>query len=164
MSQKKQSSSKPTSLQQTLSQKQESALDKIAQYLSRRSHSKKELKQKLSRFFSSSVIEQALAQAEQKKWLENPMEISLKTAKNLHNKKKSWAYIKQYLQQKGLPLPEYDPEKEKEKIKQLLSKKKVGLSSSFNDRQKLKRFLAYRGFESQLINEILNGADLSINC
>ena len=61
MSQKKQS--KPQSLQQTLAQKQESALDKIAQYLSCRSHSKKELKQKLSRFFSSSVIEQALAQA-----------------------------------------------------------------------------------------------------
>ena len=131
------------------------ALDKMAQYLSRRSHSKKELEQKLSRFFSSSVIKEALDQAQQKKWLEEPREISLKVANKLHSKKKSWAYIKKYLRQKDLPLPEYDPEKEKEKIKQILIKKKAGLSSSFEDRQKLKRFLAYRAFDSSLVEESL---------
>ena len=134
-------------------EKLKQALEKIAQYLSRRSHSKKELEQKLRRFFPIAIIETALDQAEKKKWLEEPMEIALKTAESLHNKKKSWAYIKRYLQKKELPLPEYDREKEKEKIKKLLVKKKELLEASHKN--KLKQFLAYKAFEASLIEESL---------
>ena len=132
------------------------ALQKIAQYLSFRSHSEKELRQKLSKNFSANLIEKSLELAKQKSWLEEPLEIAKKTAKKLHQKNKSWAYIKKYLQEKSLPLPEYDENKEKEKLKRILTKKQFKLTElSYKEKLQIKQFLAYRSFEPHIVEELL---------
>ena len=107
------------------------ALKKIADYLSRRSHSEKELVVKLSKTFPLKIIRKALEQAKQNNWLETPQELSEKVMEKLNKKNKSWSYIKNYLYEKDLPLPSYDKEKELIKAKNLLKKygslKKSGL-------------------------------------
>ena len=133
------------------------ALKKIADYLSRRAHSEKEIFLKLSKKFSSNIVEQAIKTAKDKCWFEKPEELSSKTVENLHKKNKSWNYIKAYLREKELPLPEYSREKELEKAKKLLLKKQSSLENiSFEEKIKLKQFLAYRGFEQEIMRELLD--------
>ena len=131
------------------------ALKKITQYLSLRSHSHAELKQKLSKKFPSNIVEKALNQAKQNNWLENPLELSQKTVEKLYKKNKSWSYIQSYLKKKELPLPPYNKEKELEKAKNLLKKHTPSQSLSHNNPLKLKQFLANRLFEIDIINEVL---------
>ena len=130
------------------------AVEKIAAYLSHRSHSEKELEEKLKSHFTPELRAEALKLAKQKKWIEDPYELAVRVKSQLDNKNKSWGYIKKHLQSKGLPLPDYDREKELEKIKNLLKKKKV-VSLNYKENLKLKRFLSYRLFESELISQSL---------
>ena len=129
------------------------ALKKIAQYLSVRSHSKKELKQKLSKKFSADIIEKSLELAEQKNWLEEPLELSQKIAGQLNRKNKSWLYIKAYLKNRELPLPPYNKEEELEKAERLL--KKTLQNSSKKDSLQIQRFLVNRLFEINIIETVL---------
>ena len=137
------------------------ALKKIAHYLSFRSHSEKELKQKLSKNFSSLLIEKSLKLAKEKKWLEEPLELSEKTAQMLHKKNKSWTYIKAYLRDKELPLPSYNREKELEKAEALLNK--LLREESKKTHLQLKRFLANRGFEIGIVETVLKEFDFENN-
>ena len=130
------------------------AVGKIANYLSCRSHSEKELRDKLKSHFSSDLIDEALSEAKQKKWLEDPYELTIQVKARLDSKNKSWGYIKKYLQSKGLPLPDYDREKELIKIKNLLIIKKID-ALDYNESLKLKRFLSYRLFEPDLISQAI---------
>ena len=129
------------------------ALQKIAKYLSFRSHSEKELKQKLSKNFPANTIEKALDQAKQKNWLESPLELSHKTTEKLHQKNKSWLYIKAYLKDKELPLPSYNREKELEKSRKLLQK--FLQDKPKKNQLQMKQFLANRLFETDIINEVV---------
>lgn len=131
------------------------ALKKTADYLSRRSHSEKELRAKLKTHFPSDLIDEALQVAKQKKWIEDPYELAVQVKKRLDRKNKSWSYIKKYLQNKGLPPPDYDREKEKAKIKNLLIKKKPLKSRNLEEKIKMKQFLSYRMFELDLISSAL---------
>ena len=132
------------------------ALLKIADLLSLRSHSRKELKAKLFGKFPIETIEMALAQAEKNRWLEAPSELARKTADKLHSKNKSGAYIKVYLAKKGLPAPPLDPKTEKAKAQRLLLKKTAGREKpTTKEKLKLKAFLLRRGFALSLINELL---------
>ncbi|MDE0092012.1 MAG: hypothetical protein OXN83_01855 [Oligoflexia bacterium] len=131
------------------------ALKKIAQYLSLRSHSEKELKQKLSKKFSTAIIEEALNRARQKNWLEKPSELSQKAIEQLHQKNKSWEYIQAYFKKKELPLPAYNKEKELEKARKLLKKQIQSQSLSHTNPLKLKQFLANRSFETDIIDTAL---------
>ena len=132
---------------------------KIAHYLSRRSHSEKELRDKLKSHFASDLIEEAVETAKDKKWLEDPYELAVQVKSRLDEKNKSWRFISSYLKQKGLPLPDYDREIEKAKIKKLLEKKKQKVSKqdpeSFQENLKIKRFLSYRLFDPELISQVL---------
>lgn len=134
------------------------ALKTIADCLSRRSHSKKELALKLAqKDFSQEVIDQALEKAEEKKWLEGSEELAQKTLLFLHKKNKSWAYIQAYLKEKDLPLPDYDRVREEEKARNLLMRKRGSLEGlSFEEKVKLKRFLDYRGFEKEVIDSLID--------
>ena len=132
------------------------ALKKIADHLSRRSHSEKELVLKLSKTFPLNVIEKAIGKAKQNHWLETAQELSEKVSTKLHKKNKSWNYIKNYLCERELPLPDYDREKEVKKAKALLMKKYKSLEKlSSEEKRKLKQFLAYRGFEEAVVQDIL---------
>lgn len=141
------------------------ALKKIADCLSRRSHSEKELLNKLSKKFPLAVARQALEKAKKNQWLESPLELSERTVAELHNKNKSWAYIRTYLKQKDLPLPSFDHERELLKAQNLLLKKQRSLKAvssvelrdlPFKEKAKLKQFLSYRGFEKSIADELLN--------
>ena len=133
------------------------ALQKVADYLSRRSHSQKELFVKLSKNFSILIVEQALEIAKKKNWLECEDELSQKELVRLNKKNKSWKYIKNQLQKQGLPLPEYNQDKELEKAKNLIFKENQNLKGlSFEKKNKLRQFLAYRGFEAEIIEELFS--------
>ena len=130
-------------------------LKKLADYLSRRSHSKKELRLKLSKKFSLKLIDQALEKAKRNNWLETEEELSEKLVASLHKKNKSWNYIKNYFYEKDLPLPPYEREKELEKATNLVSRKFGSLKElSFEQKTKLKQFLAYRGFEKTIVDDL----------
>ena len=132
------------------------ALKKMADCLSRRPHSEKELKLKLSKIFSLNVIEQALEKAKQNNWLETEEELSEKIADDLHKKNKSWSYIEGCLHKKGLPIPPYKREKELTKAKNLLIKKQAVLTNLSNEeKMRLKQFLTYRGFERGVVVALL---------
>ena len=132
------------------------AVKKIADYLSRRSYSEAELRLKLSKTFSLELVEKALQQARQNHWLKDAQELSKEVAENLHKKNKSWSYIKNYLFKKDLPLPPYDREKELVKAESLLTKKEGSLKNlSLEKKRKLQLFLAYRGFEENIVRELL---------
>ena len=128
------------------------AITKIANHQSRRSHSVKELSFKLSKKFSPEVIDLALTYAKNNKWLELETELCQKELERLNKNNKSWLYIKKHFKKRGLPLPPYHRDTEKQKIKQLLIKKQAFVS----DKQKLKQFLAYRAFEATLVAETLS--------
>ena len=130
---------------------------KIALYLTHRSHSEKELREKLKSHFESDLIDEALEEAKKKKWLEDPYELAWQVKNRLDNKNKSWSYIKKYLESKGLPLPDYDREKERMKIKNLLIKKKIK-PLSYKEKLKIKSFLSHRLFEPELISQAVEAA------
>lgn len=132
------------------------ALKKIADYLSRRSHSEKELALKLSKTFSLKIIEKALKTAKQNNWLESVQDLSEKVAADLHKKNKGWNYIQTYLCEKGLSPPPYDREKELAKAKILIIKKYKSFKNfSGEEKNKIKQFLFYRGFEEIVVEDIL---------
>jgi regulatory protein len=129
-----------------------SAIDKTMDYVARRDHSEKELRQKLSLRFSSEEIDKAIEFAKQKKWLASTddelLVFSLKVAEALHRKKKGINYINNYLKKKGLPPIKKDSERELEKARSLLGLKKLQL-------QKAQRFLSSRGFDFETIHKSL---------
>ena len=128
------------------------AIKKIKLYLSNRSHSEKELKQKLSTKFPENIIKVVLQLAKQKKWLESPAELSKKISETLHQKNKSWRYIQSYLKNKELPLPLYRKKKEIKKAKNLLYK-----LSHFHKKTpiQMRQYLVNRSFETDIIDELL---------
>ena len=137
-------------------EKAQKAVKKIADYLGRRSHSEKELQVKLSKHFSEEIVEKALETAKENHWLETEEELSQKLLITLNQKNKSWSYIKSYFFKKGLPIPEYDREKEMEKAKRLLYHNFGDLQNlSFKEKLKCRQFLSYRGFEEELLEELL---------
>ena len=129
------------------------ALQTAANLLSRRSHSKKDLKEKLLSKYHSELVDKVLNTCLENKWLESETELSEKLAQELHKKNKSWFYMKNYFYKKGLPLPEYDRDKEVQKAQSLISKK-FGEDLK-PDTQKIKQFLSYRGFSEDLLEDIL---------
>lgn len=129
-------------------------LQSLKNFLARRSHSKKELREKLSRRFDPKLVSEALLQAQARGWLESEEEIAEKILHHLHRKNKSWSFIKNYLLEKGLPLPEYNGEKEREKARQVLIKK-FPQNLSFKEKQRAFQLLSRRGFEESMIRGLL---------
>ena len=132
------------------------ALLKIADLLSLRSHSRKELSNKLSAKFPQEAIEEALIKAEKNNWLEPPLQLAQKTVSALNAKNKSHAYIKVYLKKKGLPEAPLDTDIEKFKAQRLLLKKTKGREiSTTKEKLKLKAFLLQRRFDLSIVNDLL---------
>jgi regulatory protein len=123
--------------------------DKLMDYLARRDQSELELKRKLKKNYSPEEITAVLEWARQHKWLAEPETISQKVANTLHRKYKGIHFINQYLREKGLPSVGRDGEVELEKARHLVKNK-----SSKKDKNKLIRFLASRGFDSEIIRKV----------
>jgi regulatory protein len=136
------------------------ATTKIMDYLARRDHSEKELRKKLSEFYTAEEIHEAIEIAKDKKWLASTdselLAFSEKVAYALHRKKKGIIFINHYLREKGLPPVKRDEAIELEKAKKLLKIKKFELQKA---RDKAKRFLASRGFDFETIGKTIKAAN-----
>lgn len=129
----------------------------VMDLISRREHSEKELKQKLKkREFTPEEIEGAVEKAKEHRWLGKPEEVAMRFAEQLHRKNKGIHFINSTLHEKGLPSVGRDETLELEKAKSLV-KTKYAKFSEFTREEKLKvmRFLASRGFDSSTIRKVI---------
>lgn len=131
-------------------------LNALAGYLAKRDHSELELQQKLSRRFEKDIVEAALAEAREMKWLLPPEELAEKVKEALGRRNKGSRYIQQYLKKKGLPAVRFDDEEEYMRCLQLLESR-FGPSADLDwqEKQKVFRFLTQRGFSSTAIRSAL---------
>lgn len=127
--------------------------DKLMDYLARRDHSEKELKRKLSKFYSPEEIEDAIEWARRQKWLPSADQLSERVASTLHRKFKGIHFINQYLREKGLPSVARNSDVEVEKALHLVKNKTRG--SLPPDKKKLTRFLVSRGYDSETIRKVM---------
>lgn len=135
----------------------QTARNTMMDYLARRVHTEKELRQKLSQKFEEGEVDQAIEFAKQKSWLapneQAEAELSASVAESLHRKGKGILFINEYLEQKGLPPIPEDESLEKEKALELL---KAKLKNADADHAKLGRFLVSRGFSMDVVRKVLN--------
>ncbi len=141
------------------------ARNKVMDYLARRDHSEKELRQKLKRQYSSEEIEIAINYGKDRGWIPNDAAsrkaLAVKAAESLHRKKKGIIYINSFLKKKGLPEVESNDEQELEKAQELV-KNKYSLSEVTDSEEKrrlvtkLSRFLLSRGFRRNTIQQVIS--------
>lgn len=133
------------STEDTKPKKEKAALTWVQDYLSRRSHSEKELLAKLlKKEFSEEVAKEAVAYARERKWLESPQELAEKVYLEWDKKNKSHNWIISYLEEKGLPYVDRDQGREIEKATYQLRKKFGSISEE--DHQRAGSNLASKGF------------------
>lgn len=137
----------------------ESILNKIADYLARRDHSVKEIKDKLTekKIYDLAEINEAIQKAKDLKWFLPENELAEKVAQFLTLRSKSHYYINGYLKEKGLPTIEFSEARELSAINKCLSKKfKNPNNLTYNDKLKAIRLLSSRGFHRETCYKILN--------
>ena len=138
------------------------AKKRIMDYVAKRDHSEKELRQKLKLYAEAEIIDQAIIWAKEQNWLSAPEVLNLKFADQLHRRGKGIRSINQKLKNKGLPTVKSDFETEVVKARKLVRAKWSAEDFEglvFKDSQKLKakimRFLIARGYESEIVQDIL---------
>jgi regulatory protein len=135
---------------------------KIMDLVARRDHSEKELRRKLSVYCDENVIEQAINWAREKKWLAKSEALKENVAQQLERRGKGIAYINEKLQGLGLEPIKADQQQEHEKAKKLVLSRwsasdfaELGHLEAQKLKAKIIRFLTTRGFESDIISNIL---------
>ena len=138
------------------------AKKRIMDFVAKRDHSEKELRQKLKLYAEAEIIDQAIIWAKEQNWLSAPDVLKLKFADQLHRRGKGIRTINQKLKMKGLPTVKSDFETEVVKARKLVKAKWSADDFDglvFKESQKLKakimRFLMTRGYESEIIQDIL---------
>ncbi len=133
------------------------ARDRLTRYLALRDHSRFELRQKLLRRFSTTVVDRVLDEASNCGWLASDEAVAEQAVRMLERKGKSRRYIEGALRQKRLPLPPRDDAAEVRKVRDLVEKKFGSVAElTFEQKGKAVRFLKYRGFEDRCIRQVLN--------
>lgn len=128
----------------------------LLRMLGRRDHSEKELREKLSLYYSMDLVEKAINEASERKFLKSPDELAKALTDQYHRLDKGIYYIQRQLKKKGLPSTTMDSETELAKC-QALFQKKFGdkALSSRQDQAKAFRYLAYRGFDSETVRKVI---------
>lgn len=134
---------------------------KVMDIIARRDHSEKELRQKLRDKFGDEedgmeAIEEAIAFAKDNNWLGDPSALAYRLADMLHRRNKGIYYINNYLREKGLPAVETDRALELEKALAIV-KNKYDEDYDFTreDKARVGRLLASRGFDSETVRKVL---------
>lgn len=130
---------------------QKTARVKAMDYLARRDHSEKELREKLKKNYSQEEIDAALKELTDRGWLLPPQELTEKVTQNLHSKKKGFLYIQNFLRQKGLPEATRDGEVEFQKAMELVESRVENLQ----DHKRLASLLKNRGFDTETISRVI---------
>lgn len=135
---------------------------KLMDLVARRDHSEKELRKKLALRCEPEVVEQTLSWALEQNWLAAPEKLTQQFAEQLGRRGKGIRKINQKLKELGLAGVKADRETELEKARRLVGAKwsaRDFAGLDFKESQKLKakimRFLATRGYESDVISSIL---------
>lgn len=137
------------------------AVSRISFYLARRDYSEKELRERLGRSFEQLIVNQAIEKAQEYGWIADPVELAKRTYESLNQRKKGYNYIKLYLIKKGLPEVKIRWELELKMACTLLqSRIQTKPFQSYEDQQKLKRFLLQRGFLSETIQQAFEEVEL----
>lgn len=125
--------------------------------LSRRNHSERELRRKLrEKEFSNEEVEMALSKAQDHNWLQAPEKLSEQFAGQLHRKNKGIHFINSTLAEKGLPPVTRDEALELDKALKLVKTKYSGFSEfTREEKAKVGRFLASRGFDSSTVRKVI---------
>jgi regulatory protein len=133
------------------------AKEKIIDYLYRRDHSEKELRQKLKKFdYCSKEVEEAFEWVKERNYLIKPEELSKRHTERLQRQKKGRMYIQQYLKQKGLPPHSIDLDSELHNAIELA--KQIAIKSDTLDRkirEKIGRKLLSRGFTPDIVRKVI---------
>ncbi len=149
------------------SEDQNKVKDKALELLGRRLHSRRELKIKLDKKdYPEEQIKKTLDELEQKGYLDN-LEFARELVKLRQERSpKGSIYLKKELYQKGIPeeiiekviTEEYPLAREIEIAEIVLKKKAKSLRGlDFKEkREKLKQFLIQRGFQFEVIDEVVN--------
>ncbi len=142
------------------------AFEKCMRLLARRDHSVKELREKLSPFYTNEVIECTLTKLNALRLLKSPEELSRLWSESLHRQGKSYRQIENKLHRLNLPSTPRDKELEKEKCLKLIERRfsksmqHTGTPHiTFEDKVKIKRYLLYRGYDHETIMSVLRGLD-----
>ncbi|MCE3009821.1 MAG: recombination regulator RecX [Proteobacteria bacterium] len=136
------------------------ARNKMMDYLARRDHSEKELRQKLRERFPQEEIDQAIEFGKEKGWIptdtESAMKLSEKSAEFLHRRGKGIRYINAKLYERGLPPISSETEDELEKAQSLVKTKFPHLDLKDKKAQgKVGRFLVSRGFDLDIVRKVI---------
>ncbi|WP_374029622.1 regulatory protein RecX [Bdellovibrio bacteriovorus] len=139
----------------------QAAKRKVMDLLARRDHSEKELRKKLREKFSDDelagdVVDEAIEFAKDNNWLGDPADLAHRMAEMLHRRNKGIHYINNYLREKGLPAVESDRDLELEKALSIV-KNKYDEDHKFSreDKAKVGRLLASRGFDSETVRKVI---------
>lgn len=135
-----------------------SAYEKSIDFLARRDHSEKELREKLAdRQYTDEEIDEAITELWERRYLLPPEELSAKISRYLSQRGKGIIYIQQYLQKKGLPKVFIEPDLEIEKGLDLIERRlRCKPPFEFEMKVKVKRFLNNRGYAYESIQRIMN--------
>lgn len=130
---------------------------KAMDLLARRNLSKLELERKLATYeFTDTEIEDAIELAEKNKWLTPPQDLTKKLIEDLNRKNKGALFIDQYLEDKGLPSAQVDPDAELRKALSIVQTKLAKEKGfNFDEQKKIYRLLTNRGFDSTTIDKVL---------
>lgn len=128
--------------------------------LARRGHSELELRQKLSRDYEPAEIDAAIQFAKESKWMTEPEELSERVSMELGRKKKGHRFINQFLKNNGLPPVSKDLDEEVRKAREIIDAKMArklakGIPFDYEEKMKLHRTLANRGFDDETIRQAL---------
>ncbi len=140
-------------------------------YLARRQHTEKELREKLSTRHSPEEIDAAIQYGKTKGWLaphqQAESQLAEEIAETLQKRGKGIEYINQFLEKKGLPSVKANSSSELEKARQLVEnkfgprKKNMEFKPSREEIKKLNakkaRFLISRGFDMETVEKIVDG-------
>lgn len=139
----------------------QAAKKKVMDLIARRDHSEKELRTKLREKFADEgaaddIIAEAIEFAKDNNWLGDPNDLAHRMADMLHRRNKGIHYINNYLREKGLPAVEADRDLELEKALAIV-KNKYDEDYEFSREEKAKvgRFLASRGFDSETVRKVI---------
>lgn len=139
-------------------------LEKTIDYLSRRDHSAKELRDKLNKKqFDKNLIEKTINWVTERGYIRPPQELSQLLSNELVRRGKGRLYILQYLKKKGLPPPEApDHEAELQSALELAQRvlKQKGLTATAQNldratREKIGRKLISRGFPFDIVRKVI---------
>lgn len=131
------------------------ALDTLTRLLALRDHSRRELELKLARRFEEAVVMRVLNEAEKHGWLLSEERTAESATRSLQRKHKSARYIQAHLRKRGLPTPTKDLAAELESARALVERRFGDGRLSLEEKAKAQRFLQYRGFDLQIIRQVL---------